>query len=32
LSVDAALYDCLAIYKVDADGTSTGWTYSANLN
>jgi hypothetical protein len=32
LSVEAASYDCLAIYKEDDDGTSTGWTYSADVN
>jgi uncharacterized protein HemX len=32
LSVSTAAYDCLAVYKIDTDGTYTGWTYTANIN
>lgn len=32
LSVSTGLYDCLAIYAEDADGTASGWVYTADIN
>jgi len=32
VSVSTAVYDCLAIYAEDADGTSSGWVYTADVN
>ena len=32
VSVETSVYDCLAIYKEDTDGTASGWTYTGNIN
>jgi hypothetical protein len=32
VSVSTAVYDCLAIYAEDADGTASGWVYTADIN
>jgi hypothetical protein len=32
LNVSAATYDCLAVTNNNADGTSSGYTFTANVN